>query len=351
VPTLDLARLEQCIARRALAPVHLLYGDDARLLERVVRDIEATIDPADRPFAVERIYAGDANGAAVDIAAAARVYPMLGDRRIVIVLRAERLLKPKRASKAVEPDGEEGDEAAESSIGDVAALEDYLEDPPASTSLVFVAADVDRTRRLTKRLLQAAQVTAFPGLGSEGPGGRREARIAAVGWLREEFARLGRAIEPAAIELLADRAAGDISKLRGDVERLAIFTEGQPRIRREDVEEVAAVGTDVDDWAVVNAIADGDAPGALRAVAARFDRGDSPHALVGQLRWWVSQRLAESAPERAVAALDALLRADLALKSSAGSEQTLVERLVIDLTGRPVRTGGTWGGGAGPRSG
>jgi hypothetical protein len=41
-------------------------------------------------------------------------------------------------------------------------------------------------------------------------------------------------------------------------------------------------------------------------------------------------------------AIDALLRTDLALKSSGGDSRVLVERLVVELTGRPLpRTG--WG--------
>jgi hypothetical protein len=75
-----------------------------------------------------------------------------------------------------------------------------------------------------------------------------------------------------------------------------------------------------------------------------MDRGDSPHGLVGQLRWWVSQRLAEGAPERVPAALDALLRTDLALKSSGGEDRVLIERLVVELTGRPVARP-RWAGG------
>ena len=65
-------------------------------------------------------------------------------------------------------------------------------------------------------------------------------------------------------------------------------------------------------------------------------RAYSPHGLVGQLRWWVSTRLAESDAARAKPAIDALLRTDLALKSS-GDERLLLERLVVDLTGRPLR--------------
>ena len=86
----------------------------------------------------------------------------------------------------------------------------------------------------------------------------------------------------------------------------------------------------------MNAIADGNAARALRELALRFDRGDSPHALVGHLRWWVSARLSEADPARVRPALESLLRTDIALKSSGGDERYLVERLVIELTGKPL---------------
>jgi hypothetical protein len=105
----------------------------------------------------------------------------------------------------------------------------------------------------------------------------------------------------------------------------------------DDVEEVVAAQTVIaDDWAVVNAIAEGNVALALREVALRLDRGDSPHGLVGQLRWWVSSRLAEGEPGRVAAALDALFKTDLALKSSAGDDRVLIERLVVGLTGRAL---------------
>ena len=108
MPALDIAALRKQIQARKALGVYLFYGSDVRLIEQMVDAVEALIDPADRPFAAERIYAGEAGGSAVDITASANVFPMLGDRRIVIVLRAERLLKPKRASKAVEDEGDEG---------------------------------------------------------------------------------------------------------------------------------------------------------------------------------------------------------------------------------------------------
>jgi hypothetical protein len=52
--------------------------------------------------------------------------------------------------------------------------------------------------------------------------------------------------------------------------------------------------------------------------------------ILGQVRWYVVTKLP---PMRVPAAVDALLRTDLALKSS-GDARVLLERLVVELCGR-----------------
>lgn len=336
MPSLSPEALKKQIADRRLAAVYLFVGDDTKLVDRMLSGLESTIDEADRPFAVDRVYAGEAGGSPVDIAAAARSLPMLGDRRLVIVLRAERLLKPKRGKAQADDDeaaesGEEGEAAAV----DLGALEEYVAAPGTHSTLVFVAAEIDRGRRLTKRVLEQAHVVAFEGLATgDDP---RQVRQQAVQWLTEELVRAGRAIDEPAARILATRAGGDISKLRGDVEKLLLFVGDRPRITVADIEDVVSDPNAVpDDWAVVNAIGSGNAALALTEAGRRFDRGDSPHALVGQLRWWVSAKLSAADPQRVKPALEALLRTDLALKSSGGEDRVLVERLVVELTGRPL---------------
>lgn len=334
MPTLDPRALETRLKARNLDRVHLFVGEDVKLIDRMIDAVEATVDEGDRPFAVERVYAGEAGGMPIDIAAAARSLPMLGDRRIVIVLRAERFLKPKRASKLGE--SEERAEEDEAETVDLAPLEAYLESPVDSTTLVFVAAGIDKGRRFSKRVVEHATVTEFAGLVVD-VGGRREVRTSAIEQIARELAERGRTVEPRVLQVLVERAGGDISRLRDDIERLLLYTEGQKRVSPEDVDEiVAAQVTVADEWAVVNAIAAGDAGRAVREAAARLDRGDSPHALVGQLRWWVSARLAEADASRVRPAVEALLRTDLALKSSGGDERVLVERLIVELTGKPL---------------
>jgi DNA polymerase III delta subunit len=333
VPALDVGGLRKRIDAKRLAPIHVLIGEDVRVVDRLVGAIEATVDEADRPFAVERVHAGDAGGSPIDIASAARVLPMLGDRRIVIVMRAERLLKPKRQARAAEGTEPIGvDEPARDESVDLAPLEDYLESPASSATLVFVAADADRSRRFTKRLFEIAHVTDL-GSARDGRGQRAEVRAAALRVLDEEMGGTGQVLDPAARELLVGRAGGDTARLRADVERLRLYTDGQKRVSYDDVLEVVSEASPIEDvWAMVNAIGDRDAARALREVGRRLDRGESPHALLGQLRWWVSARLAEMDPGRVPPAVDALLRTDLALKSSGGEERVLVERLVVELT-------------------
>jgi DNA polymerase-3 subunit delta len=333
VPSLSLQALKQHITDRTLAPLYVFVGEDVKLMDRMVDGIEQVIDAADRPFAVERFYAGEPAAAPEAIADAARIVPMLGDRRLVFVLRAERLLKPKRASKAAPVDEDAEDADTEQAV-DAGPLEAYLASPAPSTTVVFVATDVDKTRRLTKRLLDAAKVVEFAGLGDPK---RQDVRGAATDYIKEELARSGRRIDADAARLLVERSANDITKIRADVERLLLFAGDRRTLTLDDVMAVVSVQTGVDDdWGITNALSEGNAARALTETGYRFDRGDSPHAIVGQLRWWVSAKLAAAEPGRMKSAVDALLRTDLALKSSGGDDRVLVERLVVELTGRPL---------------
>lgn len=343
MPVLDSDGLRRQIQSGKVARVYLFHGDDVRLIEQLVDALEATVDPADRPFAVERLYAGEAGGSPVDIAASASVLPMLGDRRIVTVLRSERFLKPPRAKSGGDdvPDAAEPDDAP--GAVDLTALEAYIDRPSPSGVLVFVASAIDRTRRFTKRLFERAHTVECAGVPDLNVKGGDEVRRDIVAKVQRDLQMAGRTIDAATAQLLLQRAGGEISKLRDDLERLVLYTEGQQKITRADVDEVVSAHAEINEWAVVNAIGDGDTAAALREVALRFDRGDSVHALVGQLRWWVSQQLARTAPGRVKPALEALLSTDLALKSSGGEERVLVERLIVELAGRPARP--AWGAG------
>src|SRR5229473_497549 len=97
------------IAERTLDPLYLILGDDEAEMARLATDIAGVVEDELRAFNMERIYAGEKGATAAAIVEAARQLPMMGDCRGVIVLRAERLLKPKRGGKGTDHGDAEGD--------------------------------------------------------------------------------------------------------------------------------------------------------------------------------------------------------------------------------------------------
>jgi len=334
MPAATPADVRAAVAKRTPAPVYLLLGDDDAEISRLASDVTALVEDELRAFNVDRMYAGEKGMTAASIVESARLLPMMSDRRVVVVLRAERLLKPKRKGRAAESD--EAENGNGEPPGDLDALGDYVQNPVDSTTLVLVASDVDRTRRAGKALMKHATIVECWGLKTEKNPRfldlRAAARIAEQ-LVRKAVAESGQQIDPAAARLVASRAGVDIVRLRGDIERLMLYAAGKPKITLADAEEVVSAETAQDDWAVTNAIQNRNAAEALRQLALALEAGAVPYVILGQLGWFVRDKLVNADPRRIPAAVEALFRTDLDLKSSAGDPRVLLERLVVELCG------------------
>jgi len=321
------------LAQRNPDPVYVIVGDDDAEMSRIAAEMSALVEDELRAFNLERVYATDKAVTPAAIVESARTFPMLGDRRVVLVLRAERILKPKRRGKAVEETiATEDDEPA----GDVEVLESYLKAPEPRTTLVFVAADVDRTRRLYKTLQKHATIVecwGLKGVKDGKPDLRQVARVAET-LVRSAVADAGQQIDSGAARLISERAGTDIATLRGDVERLLLYTAGKSKIDLKDVQEIVSAETAQDDWAVTTAIQRGDTAEALRQLGLALESGGVPYMILGQLGWFVREKLSISDARRVPAAVEALFRTDVDLKSSAGDPRVLLERLVVELSSR-----------------
>ena len=319
------------IAQGKPDPIYLIVGDDDAEMSRLAGELSALVEDELRAFNLERMYAGEKGAGPADIVESARTLPMMGDRRVILILRAEKILKPKRRGKTPEDEPDDSTEA-----GDADVLDAYVRKPEPQTTIVFVAADVDRSRRLYKSLQKHATIVECWGLkGSrEGRVDLRQVARTAESLVRQAAAEAGQQIDPAAARLIAERAGTDIAKLRGDVERLLLFAAGKTRIELRDVQEVVSAETAQDDWAVTNAIQRGDTAEALRQVGLALESGAVPYMILGQLGWFVREKLAMADARRVPAAVDALFRTDLDLKSSGGDPRVLLERLVVDLCRR-----------------
>ena len=333
MPVSTVPAVRKQIAQRKPDPIYLIIGDDEAEMSRLAADIAGLVEDELRAFNVERLYANEKGVTPAAIVESARVLPMMSDRRVVVVLRAERILKPKRRGKGADP-GEHGEH--DEGPADTDALDAYAKAPLPETTLVLIASDVDRTRRIYKTLQKSATIVECWGLK-----GSRDARVdlrqaarMAEQLVKQAVADAGQQIDVAAVRLIAERAGTDIARLRGDVERLLLFAAGRPRITLDDVQQVVSAETAQDDWAVTSAIQRGDAAEALRQVALSMDAGGVPYMILGQLGWFVREKLTMTEPRRVPAAVDALFRTDLELKSSGGEPRILLERLVVELCRR-----------------
>jgi DNA polymerase-3 subunit delta len=329
--------IRKSAASGALDPVYLIVGDDETEMAELTTAIASVVEEDLRAFNLERLYANEKSVTPVTIVQAARTLPMLGDRRVVVVLRAERLLKPKRrGGKAADADDTASGGPDEEPPSDLDALDDYVKKPEPGNTLVLVASDVDRQRKVYKALQKHATVVECWGLkaSKDAKVDLRQVARDAEAIVKARVADAGQQIEPAAARLIAERAGTDISRLRADLDKLLLYAAGKPKISLADVQEVVSVETSQDDWAVTNAIGRGDAREALRQMALLLEAGGVPYQILGQLAWYVRDRMSTADPRRLPAAVDALLRTDLELKSSAGDPRVLLERLVVDLSRR-----------------
>jgi DNA polymerase III delta subunit len=337
VPVVTSEAVHQQIARGRLLPVYLLVGDDDRQISAIATSLSNTIEDELRAFNAERLYATDKGASAAAVVEAARIAPMMAPRRLVTLLRAEAWLKPKRPPAAEAQEDADTQAQAETDVvekGGLGPLVEYLKSPVESTTLVIVAADVNKSMSAVKALYKTAAVVECWGLADQNPQRGGDGLRQALMLIKETASASGRQFEPAAAQLLAERSGGDIGKLRADVDHALLFAQGRRAITRADVEAVVSDRETVQDpWAVVNAIERGNAPEALRQLAVVLEEGAVPVMVLGQLAWFVREKLPRLRPQQAAAAVQAVFRTDLDLKSSAGDPRVLLERLVLELSG------------------
>jgi len=316
MPALTPAAVRKQIASSTPDPAYLLLGDDEVEKSALAAEFADLVDEGLRAFNVERIHAGDFTtgdrllDGVGSIVAAARTLPMMAPRRVVTVMQADTLIAPKRES-----------DAATRAMDQLEAL---VAQPEPLTTLVFVAASVDKRGRMFKLFQKHTTLVEC---------GVLEDLADAERWVKNRVAASEAAIDPPAARLVAQRAGTDVRRLRGDVDRLLLFTLGQKQITVDDVRAVTGPAALQDDWAMTNAIEAG-APGeALRQLALMLDAGAPPEKVLGQLAWVVRAKFPGLAPAGVRPAVDALFRTDVDLKRSAGDPRVLLERLVVELCG------------------
>jgi DNA polymerase-3 subunit delta len=313
----------------AVLPVYAIFGPEAFLKhEHVARVIRTVLGEPFEPLALSEY-----DGPSADLASVLddlRTLPFLSPRRLVMVRSADAFL------------GKEANREA---------LSRYLESPSDSGVLLLVGDSLDARLKVSKIIQRVGEYTKCEVT--------RQFRTTA--WVAERAAVREKRIDPAAARALTDLVGNDLAVLDNEIEKLSLYSGESPSITHDHV--VALVGLQRDEtvFGITDAIADGDAPRAMQIWEQAYTMDASaPARAVGGLAWGLRRLLdakiavMEGEPVEALARkawtdpdrlrsrldrwsldalqrqLDALLAADLAVKTGVSTPARAIERFIVE---------------------
>jgi DNA polymerase III subunit delta len=322
------AEVRKQIKAGKTGPLYLLEGDDLQSRHDLALEFANLVEEGLQAFNVESFYANEATNASGRdqligaLLSTARTLPMMADKRVVIVHEAERLLAPKRAR---DDDQGELDLPKKGKRGATPAeeLEAYVESPELMTTLVFVAGALDANRRIVKLLRKHADIVDC---------GSLESPRDAVMWIQKRLEKDELSIDPKALNLLLQTTGLSLGRIRAEVEKLVLYAAGETAITTTHVKDLVIPENESEGvFALIDAVRNSNAPRALLEISALIDAGVQPPLILGQLRAAAVQLRHDL---RVRNGLEAVMRTDVAIKSSAGTPQHLLECLAVELCAR-----------------
>jgi DNA polymerase III subunit delta len=227
-----------------LLPAYLLTGSDRPKIGRALRRLRTRFGDE----AVELMSADTVSGE--DVAGSLNSLGLFGAGRLIVVQGVERWKK-----------------------ADVEALDGYLTDPVDGAVLALVADEPpkdDALGRLVARRGGEVLVYDIP-----------KPKDPSV-WVRSEFARLGAQATDDAARRLVDIAGDDVGLLEQEVEKLAIWADGE-QIGPREVEELAVPLHEAPIWALSDAWGGRDVGGVMSACESELEKGVEPFLIAVRL--------------------------------------------------------------------
>ena len=218
-----------------VAPVYVLAGTEPYFIDSLSNELTGLLMPErTRDFDMSLFYGleTDANR----IIEACRQFPLLGDRRVVLVREAQQLR------------------------GGLDALEPYCKTPSEKTVLILCFKGVEPDMRKAA----AKAVVAHGGVIYES---RKVYESALPAFITRRLKARGVAIEPKAAEMLVEHVGTDLSRMDSELEKLAgALPAGEKQVTAAMVEEQTGLSRDFNNYELVSALAKKDKTQALKIV-------------------------------------------------------------------------------------
>ncbi len=218
---MDHIRIIKDIKAKKFEKIYFLHGDEAYYIDEITNAIvENALDDSERDFNQSIIYGKDSD--ALSIISEAKGYPMMAERRLVV-------LKEAQDFKGMEE------------------LTPYFEDPSEQT--IFVVNYKYKKYDSRKKSLKAAAKNGIVFKSEKVP----EYKLS--DWISGFVKNEGYGITPKACMLIAEFLGNDLSKISNELDKLKILVEKGTTINEVHIEENIGISKDYNVFELVNAIA------------------------------------------------------------------------------------------------
>ncbi|RNC29916.1 MAG: hypothetical protein AWM53_00136 [Candidatus Dichloromethanomonas elyunquensis] len=350
---MSLEIVNQDIQNKQIPSIYLWYGEDRFSLTEALKILKQEFLREDPSGSGIEVYLGK-DILPEEVAALANTSAFFS-RRLVIVDDIPYFNQGKgNPNQAGEEDvKEEAGLHAESEGSNADCLISYCQNPNPASCLVLVSEKVNRGRKLYKEIVRAGKVLEF-----SFPKGQS----AWLNWVQKETKRRGKIINPAAASFLLESSGHQTGILSQDLDKLCLFIGDKQEINREAISAVCIPIIETTIFAMLDAIAAGNPHDAIQRLTEVLSqeyylkvhtmivrqirlllagsilrkRGGSVEQLMevtGIRSSFEGNKIFRQAsgftPEKLCRALEDCLQTEIALKSSGGNPQLLLEMVVI----------------------
>jgi DNA polymerase-3 subunit delta len=267
--------LEADLRAGRLAQVYLFHGGESLLMEEAIqRVIEAAVPEGARAFNLDFLSGGDAD--IRDILAHASAFPMMADRRVVLVRDVDRL----------------GEKALE-------LLAHYLDRPSPTTVLLLAGTKPDLRRKAFAAVRKKGMAFAFDEL--------RDYQL--PDWIVHRVGKRGGTIDAETAKLLAAYVGSSLRDIDNELDKLFLYIGERTVITQNDVAAVVGFSREYSVFELQNAIGRRDARRSVEILERMLEANEPVPLILSSLTnyfaklWLIGDQIRRGTKHAEVAAL------------------------------------------------
>ncbi len=322
--------IQRAIEKGEIAPVYFFFGREIYFIDEVIRTlVQKVVESGTRDFNLDTLQSEYTDGET--IVRIASSYPMMAEKRLVVVKSVQRLSEKDRE-----------------------LLLSYIKSPLESTCLVLTAGIIDKRKKFYSALVKGTLCAECAQLYEN----------QAVSWVKDRSVQKGITISDEAAQAMVSQAGTALWSLHHEIEKVITFSWGKKEITLSDVISVVGYSRQYNPWDLTDSVGRKDFRTALEILNGLLEYGYPPTRIIidlfnrikllMQVRTLLDRRLSEQKIWQSLglkpffgrlytdqskryrmkeleSAMEMLLQADLLLKSSPLKSQTVISLVIHDI--------------------